>query len=164
MTAAQAEAELDKLTPKQREFMELACRPGGITTKEMALELAISPSAVDQRANAARLKLGVHDGNTAEAVRIYIALKAACGVSTGVISQVGKPASLIDEPWRDDEVENQTLSLPSRRVSINHLNNRRRILAIPLIAIAVMSAVMVVVAMAVALAPGVSKLVVLFGG
>jgi len=164
ISAQDAKAELETLTPKQHEFMKLACRPGGMTTKEIALALSISPSAVDQRAKEARRKLGVEDGNTAKAVQRYILLNRACGDSTGGISQVEIPVSIIDLPRRDTEREPQSFSLPSRRVRIDQLTARRRLIAIPLIAFSVLATLIVMVSMAVALAPRVSELVEMFGG
>jgi len=60
-------SQFDELTPKQNEVLALLVEAR--TTKEIARELGISPSAVEQRVGAACRKMGV--ASRRELVRIY---------------------------------------------------------------------------------------------
>lgn len=62
-------AEAQSLTQKQADVIALVYQ--GLSSKEIALRLGISPATVDQRADGARRKLGA--GTRIEAARIFAA-------------------------------------------------------------------------------------------
>lgn len=72
---AAASARLALITERQRAVLDLVVQYW--TSKEIARELGISPSTVDQRINAVRDKLGARD--RAETARFYAALNSICG-------------------------------------------------------------------------------------
>lgn len=72
---ATASALLASITDRQRAVLDLVVQHW--TSKEIARELGISPSTVDQRINAVRAKLGARD--RAETARIYAELNGICG-------------------------------------------------------------------------------------
>ncbi len=73
--ATTAAARLAAITERQRQVLDLVVQHW--TSKEIARELAISPSTVDQRINAVRDKLGARD--RAETARLYAELCSICG-------------------------------------------------------------------------------------
>lgn len=72
---ATAAALLASITDRQRAVLDLVVQHW--TSKEIARELDISPSTVDQRINAVRAKLGARD--RAETARAYAELNSICG-------------------------------------------------------------------------------------
>lgn len=81
-------ALLAKLSPKQCEALKLVLL--GKTSKDMARELGVSPSALDQRLDSARRILGVSD--RAKAARKFYELHCACERLTGDPFLVGPAA------------------------------------------------------------------------
>jgi DNA-binding CsgD family transcriptional regulator len=76
--AGEIDPRLQRLTPKEREALDLVSQRH--TTKEIARLLDLSLNAVDTRLFNARDKLGARDRN--DAVRIYLQLQQACGKTT----------------------------------------------------------------------------------
>lgn len=95
-TQAQAQAQLDRLSPKEREVLDqlLLHKP----LKLIAHDLGITLSAVDQRLKSARTKLNAADRNAA--ARTYAALLATCRESTCGFEAVVRagPAPLVRTP------------------------------------------------------------------
>lgn len=87
--SAEDRALLAKLSPKQREALKLVLL--GKTSKDMARELGVSPSALDQRLDSARRILGVSD--RAKAARKFYELHCACERLTGDPFLVGPVAT-----------------------------------------------------------------------
>jgi FixJ family two-component response regulator len=71
--AAQASASIAKLTPREREVAELMSR--GLSTKEIARELALSPRTVE--ANRGRIIKRLEVSSSAEAIRIFLIAELA---------------------------------------------------------------------------------------
>ncbi|WP_144096745.1 LuxR C-terminal-related transcriptional regulator [Croceicoccus sediminis] len=114
----------DSITAKQHQVMERVLDLK--TSKEIARDLGISPSTVDQRINAVRDKLNASD--RASAARAYANAKAiwektTCGSSHVAIAPDSKPIELTDLPtssefelrdaaaWRWGETEERPLVL-----------------------------------------------------
>lgn len=107
--------DVDGLSAKQREVLDLVLEHK--SNKEIARLLGISPSAVDQRLAAARLRLGTsRRGDTA---RAYARLRSTCAKSTGGFAQVAAMPQ-IGEDSGEDEAERLLLFedfRPSDRIS-----------------------------------------------
>jgi DNA-binding CsgD family transcriptional regulator len=103
---------LGSLSPKQREVLDLVLDRR--TNKEIAAFLDISPSAVEQRLQSVRRRLGVQ--SRADLARKYEALLDTCAVLTGEKLQVadGVPIQQISEeeiePFERDSVTSITFS------------------------------------------------------
>lgn len=90
--------DLAGLSAKQCEVLDLLLEHK--SNKEIAKALGISPSAVDQRLAAARLRLGTtRRGDTA---RVYAQLKLTCVNSTGGFAQVASDTPIADEGGEDE--------------------------------------------------------------
>ena len=83
---------LDQLTPKQAEVLEFLILQH--TTKEIARELNLAPSTVDQRIASVREKWGTADRR--DTARQYTELQAICGKTTYGSKGVD-PASTLEE-------------------------------------------------------------------
>ena len=93
-----ASGDLAGLSAKQCEVLDLLLEHK--SNKEIARLLGISPSAVDQRLAAARLRLGTtRRGDTALA---YARLKGTCVNSTGGFAQVASGGQIADEDGEDE--------------------------------------------------------------
>ena len=68
----EARAKLSKLTPREREVLNLVAR--GMSTKQVALQLNISPRTVDQHRGHILAKLGTGSPVVAVRLAIYAAL------------------------------------------------------------------------------------------
>lgn len=92
---------LSSITQRQRDVLDLVLQHR--TSKEIARRLDIAPNTVDQRINAARLKLGARD--RAETARMYAQLKLICGETTYEPPVVPSNAPVgLDIP-QDDQIE-----------------------------------------------------------
>jgi len=105
---------IESLTGKQREVMDLLLHHN--TTKQIARELGISPSTVDQRIMAVREKWGTIDRN--ETARLYGHFLEICGKSPCGFSQVepfppARPQDYGDLP-RSPQFEIADVSPPGR--------------------------------------------------
>jgi DNA-binding CsgD family transcriptional regulator len=84
LNETEARTQLDSLTPKQVEVLDLLVMHR--TTKEIAYELNIAPNTVDQRISAVRDKWGTT--NRKDTARRYAVLLELCGKTTCEISRV----------------------------------------------------------------------------
>lgn len=90
--------DVDGLSAKQREVLDLLLEHK--SNKEIARLLGISPSAVDQRLAAARLRLGTsRRGDTA---RAYASLRSTCAKYTGGFAQVAAMPQIGDNACEDE--------------------------------------------------------------
>lgn len=89
-----ARSRLDSLTPKQRHVLDAISDHK--SSKEIARELGISPSTVEQRLNAVRVKLGTRDRG--ETVRAYRELVSTCEKFPYQFSQVAERTESVDQP------------------------------------------------------------------
>ena len=88
---------IESLTEKQTEVLELLVQHN--TTKQIARQLGISPSTVDQRILAVRDKWGTIDRN--ETARYYAHFLEMCGKSPCGFSQVELASRGEHEPHRE---------------------------------------------------------------
>lgn len=97
----EAKEKLERLTPKQREVLDLVLQHQ--SSKEIAKTLGISPYTVDQRIAAARARLGV--ATRGEVARVYGRLLEICEETAYGSSDMDFRASTKDEPVRTEERE-----------------------------------------------------------
>lgn len=110
LSPEQAAEMRDQLTPKQVEVLELLILRH--TTKEIARELNLAPSTVDQRIASVREKWGTADRR--DTVRQYTELQAICGKITYGSEGVDSASTLEKEenPFSSSETDNLAKSPP----------------------------------------------------
>lgn len=94
-------ALLDALTPKQREVIALAAE--GMTSKEIARKLGVSESAVNQRIEVIRQRLG--GMSRAQIARLYRQTSTLVFTIPTSNSLTGKPIQLQDEDDSEQQFE-----------------------------------------------------------